>query len=387
MASASKPKVLVFIDWYYPGYRAGGPIRSIWNMINSLHKSVDFYVITRNTDYMSNVPYANIVPDTWQQLSDGHKVWYCSARKANSKAFLKAANQIGEFDVIYINGVFSSGFSITPARLVKKRMLRAKRHIIAPRGMFAPDALRIKGLKKRLFLTMAKLSGLYSLFSWHVTNSKEAAQVKKIVGSTQCFVIPNLIDRGAIEKLRNIEKVPGKLRLVSVARIAPEKNLLFALERLSEIQQGEIHLDVYGSVYSEAYKQQCLDVCERLPASITVAFCGETPNDSLVETLQPYHALILPTLGENFGHIIAESLMANLPVIISNRTPWNEIEQVGAGWVFPLEDLSAWTKTLTQLCQMTETDYHSLCNSVYTYIVEKTKQDKDVALYGEMFVM
>jgi glycosyltransferase involved in cell wall biosynthesis len=34
-----------------------------------------------------------------------------------------------------------------------------------------------------------------------------------------------------------------------------------------------------------------------------------------------YDYFVLPTLGENFGHAIVESLSLGLPVIISNKTP------------------------------------------------------------------
>jgi glycosyltransferase involved in cell wall biosynthesis len=386
MASDKKPKVLVFVDWYHPGYRAGGPIRSMWNMINALCNRIDFFVITRNTDYLQTEPYAGISADSWQTLNDGHHVWYCSEGKTSQFDFIKAVEQIGQPDVIYINGIFSPVFSIQPARMIKKGTLKAEKCIISPRGMFAPDALKIKSLKKKLFLNFARITGLYKPFIWHATNATEANQVKKVVGSAaKCISIPNLIDRSNLVADRQIEKQPGKLRLASVARIAPEKNLLYALERLSEMPSGEIHLDVYGSVYSEQYMQQCQAVCNRLPANITVAFHGETPNNALSKTLQPYHALILPTLGENFGHIIAESLMANVPVMISNRTPWNDIQQAGAGWVIPLEEPQQWIISLQALCNMDQSTYIQYCQQAFAYISAKTNQEQAITEYLELF--
>jgi len=32
MQSKDKKKILVFIDWYLPGYKAGGPVRSMANI-------------------------------------------------------------------------------------------------------------------------------------------------------------------------------------------------------------------------------------------------------------------------------------------------------------------------------------------------------------------
>ena len=38
----AKPRVLVFIDWYAPGYKAGGPVRSLVNLVDHLRDRIDF---------------------------------------------------------------------------------------------------------------------------------------------------------------------------------------------------------------------------------------------------------------------------------------------------------------------------------------------------------
>jgi glycosyltransferase involved in cell wall biosynthesis len=382
--ASRKPIVLAFIDWYHPGYRAGGPIRSMWNMVQALKDKIDFYIITRNTDYMSAEPYSHITPDTWQTPEAGHFVWYCSAEHTSPADFLKAVQQMPAPNVVYINGVFSPTFSIQPARLVKKGKIKATTRIIAPRGMFAPDALKLKGLKKKLFLNYARLTRLYKPFMWHVTNNSEAAQVQKNANKNHCFVIPNLVDRSHIITRRSVEKYSGHLKMVSVARIAPEKNLKFILEVLHHLTDVELTFDVYGAVYNTTYYNMCLAQCKNLPHGITVNFKGDIPNNILTETLQSYHLLALPTLGENYGHIIAESLMANVPILISERTPWNDIQDHNAGYVVRLDTPDTWVNTLKTLCHMPQQEYTTLCQSVHRYIDEKTKQGESLEAYLKM---
>ena len=45
-----KKKILIFIDWFLPGYKAGGPIQSVVNLINHLGHEYDFDVVTSNKD-------------------------------------------------------------------------------------------------------------------------------------------------------------------------------------------------------------------------------------------------------------------------------------------------------------------------------------------------
>jgi glycosyltransferase involved in cell wall biosynthesis len=61
------------------------------------------------------------------------------------------------------------------------------------------------------------------------------------------------------------------------------------------------------------------------------------PHEMIPELISDHGLLFLPTQGENFGHSIIEALMAGCPVLISDRTPWRDLEQAGVGADIPLE--------------------------------------------------
>ena len=85
----SKQKILVFIDWYLPGYRGGGPIQSCANLIAHLNDNYDFYVVTRDTDYCETQPYQGIKSNEWNTLSNGTKVFYISSDNVKASTINK----------------------------------------------------------------------------------------------------------------------------------------------------------------------------------------------------------------------------------------------------------------------------------------------------------
>ena len=70
-----------------------------------------------------------------------------------------------------------------------------------------------------------------------------------------------------------------------------------------------------------------------------------------------YHALLMPSLTENFSYTVLESLQAGIPVLISDQTPWRDLEAQGIGWDFSLSDSGRWLQALEQLSgQSSEAD-------------------------------
>jgi len=71
-----KKKILIFIDWFLPGYKAGGPIRSVANLTAHLFSEFEFLIITRNNDYLEKSPYPNVKANQWVNFSENIKVYY-----------------------------------------------------------------------------------------------------------------------------------------------------------------------------------------------------------------------------------------------------------------------------------------------------------------------
>jgi len=70
------------------------------------------------------------------------------------------------------------------------------------------------------------------------------------------------------------------------------------------------------------------------------------------ERLADYDAFIFPTLGENFGHVIIESLSAGCPVLCSDQTPWNDVFRAGGGSVIPQLDDMVWAREIDRVARL-----------------------------------
>ncbi|WP_224994871.1 glycosyltransferase family 4 protein [Cesiribacter sp. SM1] len=362
-------KILVFIDWYEPGYRAGGPIRSIKNLVDYFKGEACFYIITRNIDYQSTVPYNSVISDAWNQVEPNVSVYYCSQQHLGKRTFKRLFDE-QEWDIIYINGIYSWFFSLLPLWLLRGTNSRI---VVAPRGMLAAGALGVKSLKKNVFLWLARKNGFFRDAVFHATHAGEADEIKRHLNQEASIVVaPNLAAQAKELNWQPRVKQKGVLRMVSIARISPEKNTKYGLEILKSLAsdlQVEYHL--YGPINDQQYWQECQEVISKLPPHASVEYKGSLANDHVASTLKDYHVLCLPSRGENFGHVILEALTAAIPVLISDRTPWRGLIQKQAGWDLPLETPEQFSFVIEQLAQMEQTEYDSWSRAAFALAVDK----------------
>jgi glycosyltransferase involved in cell wall biosynthesis len=169
-------------------------------------------------------------------------------------------------------------------------------------------------------------------------------------------VVAGNLTRKISERWERKTKAENQIRIVSIARIAPEKNTLYALEALAKLKIP-ITADFFGSVYDAVYFEACKKVVETFPSSVHVNFPGALPSEKINETLSNYDLLFMPTRGENFGHIILEALQAGTPVLISDQTPWKNLANENAGWDLPLRPQKLFAETIETVAKMNEQEF------------------------------
>jgi glycosyltransferase involved in cell wall biosynthesis len=345
-ASSPPPQraiVAVCLRYYLPGYKSGGPVRTIANLVDHLGDVFDFRIVTSDRDMHDTRPYSGVVVDGWQPVGKA-RVFYASPDIQTLRGMAGVVNAI-DADLVYLNSFFDSRFTMLPLVARRLGMLRQRRVIVAPRGEFAASALGIKAWKKTPYRALARLSGLYSGVTWHASSDFEREDILCRMGTRAAAmtrVAVNLpkhheADEGATWKPRQAAE---PLRVVFLARIAPMKNLRYALRILASAGV-RCAFAIYGMVDDERYWQQCREDIATMPEYVEVRYHGPVEPDQVGRILATHDLLILPTLGENYGHVIAESLAQGTPVLISDRTPWRDLVTRGVGWDLPLDEAGA----------------------------------------------
>ncbi len=357
----SKPQVLVFIDWYKPFFKAGGPVRSLVNMVDHLHDHIDFHIVTGDRDYTATTSPAEPSKDQWTTQDKGERVWYASP-EGRSGVRWKALLQERAWDAVYINGMWSRWSTMLPLWLLRGTK---QRRIVAVRGMLASGVMRQKNTLKRLTLLVMRAAGCFKGVEFQATNAEEVEDVKRWFGSDAVVhLVPNLGRKLDRDTPAPISKRPGELRLVSVGRIAQEKNTLFAIERLGGIT-GDVSFDLYGTVYDEQYWQRCQAAIATLPPNVRVPWHGEVAPEHVPEVLATAHVVFMPSVGENFGHSMLEALSVGRPLLISDRTPWKDLERQQAGWDLPLVRPKRFEEVLQRMVEMDDENFVALSKGAF----------------------
>lgn len=376
-------RVLVFINHYLPARNAGGVIRSAVSMVNSL-TDAEFYIYTSDTDLKSSNVLAGIQSGRWQQRGR-EKVFYSSGRDQTMMKIRGLVHQINP-DLIYLHSYFARRFTQPVLMLRRLGLLGDIPIILAPQGEFSRGALQLKSWKKRLYILIEQRLGLYQNLVWHAFSRQEAIDIRTMRRTTPMVVeAPNFPPTpipGALKM--HHEKTGDQARLVFLSRISPIKNLLAAIEILSQVR-AKIVFDVFGPIENQSYWTRCQKASRSLPENITMTYHGDVEQGEAERIFRNYDALFLPTRGENYGYVIPEAWAAGTPVIISDLTPWTEVESEQAGWVSPLSCRSKFIKCIEVLAGMDESE-HSIWREGAYRLSESLSRDESLkCAYHRLF--
>jgi glycosyltransferase involved in cell wall biosynthesis len=365
-----KTKILILSDFYLPGFKSGA-LRTIANMVERMSDEFEFWILTGNRDSDGDQSrFTDVRLNQWQPVGNA-TVFYASPDQLILKNIGKIVAEAAP-DAVYLNSFFSA---LTVKFLFLRRLGKIGKLpiVLAPEGEFSKGAIALKARKKKSFLALALRFGLYKDLIWKAVSSDEKEDIVREIGERgEILIAANMPPRTILENFKIESKPPkkkGEARFVFLSRISPKKNLKFALELLKTVS-GQATFDIYGSIEDEKYWAECEKLIERLPETVKVNFRGAVSYEQVAETFGEYHFFLFPTLGENFGHVVVESLAAGTPVVLSDQTPWRNLEKENIGWDLTFGDVSIWRNVVQRCVEMSETEFYEMANSARGFAVD-----------------
>jgi glycosyltransferase involved in cell wall biosynthesis len=361
--------ILTLIDYYLPGTYAGGALRSIANLVAALGGELEFRIVTRDRDMMSDDAYAGITPGTWDVVGRA-QVMYLSPKQARPATLRRIISETPH-DVLYLNSLFSRDFTLSLLAYRLAGAIPRRPVIVAPRGQLSPGALAIKSRKKSAFLAAARATGLYRDVTWQASSPEEAGEIHQHFDTAESrarvVVAPDLpTPWSELASISHRRKRDGAIDMTFVSRITRKKNLSTAIELVRGLS-APATLDVYGPAEDAQYLRECEAAMATLPSHVRARYAGSLSYEEIAPTFGRYDLFLFPTLGENYGHVVIEALAAGCPVAVSDRMPFRDLEEHGAGWVIPLEEPERYRAALERCAAMGPEEHGRMSTAAREY--------------------
>lgn len=317
-------RILVFAPSFEPAVDAGGPARSLTNLVAVVAADHDVVVVTADRDLASRAPFSGL---SGRRVTRGRaSTYYVDLNSPGHWRSLAREFAGQRFDLILLNSIWHRQLAIWPALLIFLGVLHGP-VVLMPRGELEPGAL-IQGHGKKLIAGII-IRPLYQkvTFAIGATSPNEALAAAQWFPSSRVLLTTNQPD--PIDFALPSEPAEA-LRVLFLGRVHPEKGLLDLLKGLA-LTKGRIRLTAVGTLQRRDYWHDCQSAIRALPENVEFEYYGSASREQIPPLLWNSDCMVLLTAGENYGHAIAEALQAGCPVITTRMTPWTDAIRTGGG--------------------------------------------------------
>lgn len=372
-------KVLIIFPYYLPGFRSGGPQRTIQSIVEAYGSLVNIYILALNHDFGVDEIYDDIKPG-WNRVGKAN-VKYVTSKEYNTNMIIQVAQNM---DMVYACSLFSK---YTIKTIIAKKVGKiSKEVVVAPMGVFSAGAMKEKLFKKIVFLKTFKALRMFDDIRWCFTTCREKEEAEKYIGIINRAIVAEDLPRKPKENvtLKKNKKI-NELRIIFLSRICQKKNLKQCLTILNTKWNGKIIFDIYGTIEDYGYWRECREIIPKLKQNIKCNYCGEVKTDLVPDVFEKYDVFLFPTFGENYGHVIFEALASGCVPIISDKTIWNNLEINQCGFVVPLENINEFRAILDKCLKMDDANYSKWSNNSIEYANEYYLHSIRSSAYMDLF--
>lgn len=363
-------KLLYVLGSYYPA-QSGGPNNTIhWQAKSLVKKGMDVTVVSLKTGLdRENISHYNI--DFNKEVNiEGVKAIYFDFfinRYFSFKFYIWLIMNIPKFEFVQLTSYF---FPVSWLSAILCLCYKVP-FSLAPRGELEANAIKFSS-KRKVFFHKLFLKNLFDKASFiMVTSHQELQFVRPFFKNTMSYkLVPNYIDMSINKPLCDAD-ILQKRNFLYLGRIHPKKgieNLIDAYIRLDSTIKNNHQLNIVGSgsdVYLESLKK--LVISKKHQGYVN--FLGHKTGEEKRNLYRASKLFILPSFSENFGNVVLESLSHCTPVIASNFTPWEVLNERQCGfWISNSPDEIA--KKMSELVEMGSTKYLKYAKNSYNTVDE-----------------
>jgi glycosyltransferase involved in cell wall biosynthesis len=320
-------KVLFISPSFYPAKFYGGPVFLNRTLCETLSQceGVALQVLTTDADGPRRI--------NLKSAAGGRKpacaVNYCRRHVQPDISFTLLARLPGvirDADVVHLNGVYS--FTTLPTLLLCRWM--KKPVVWSPLGALQRWPGDRHGRAKRIFERACRAVCASERMVIHVASSAEENESCRRIPNVPCAVLPYGTSIPALND-KGESRWPA-LRLLYIGRLHPIKGIENLLRAMIEAT-AKTTLDICGEGKA-SYEVLLRSRVAELGLAGRVRFHGAVTGSPKEIRFREADICVVPSFKESFGAVVTESLARAVPVIVSQGTPWPEVERIGCGlWV------------------------------------------------------
>ncbi len=311
-------------------------------MALALSNEFEFRQVSRDRPFGGSSPL--VESGKWLDLPHA-KVRYCQPSPIGARGLREILVET-PYDILLLNGFFDREFTLVALILRRVGLTPRRPTILSPRGEFSSGALQLKRAQKLTYLYMMRKTGLLNDVWLHATGPNEHQEIERAIPfSRGILTAPNVRHISPLPRVETGSSQADALRAVFLSRIDRKKNLDYAIQVLKRVRVP-VQFHVFGPISDKTYWGECLRLMQDIPCHVDIQYLGDLPNALVSQRLAQYDLFFMPTRGENFGHAIFDALEAGVPVLISDQTPWQDMERRMAGWSMPLNEPEGFSTTI-----------------------------------------
>jgi alpha-maltose-1-phosphate synthase len=177
--------------------------------------------------------------------------------------------------------------------------------------------------------------------------------IQEGIAESKISILPLGADLNKVKFTPKTSKPKGSLKILFAGTLTQRKGIKYLLEAIKKLNDPNIELTCIGNTHG--------DPNVLIPYREHFKYRSPISQNELFNSYKDFDCLVLPSLFEGFGLVIAEAMAAGLPVIATSHTMAPElIQNEENGFIVPIRSVDALTEVILRMKNMSSEEFFEL---------------------------